>query len=78
MEDVGDERFALEQAERNRLRLGVEQADNEAPNLRLRLRATDAVQAIEVEAVEQRAVNPFLQLLIVASGERPLRPCVGR
>ncbi len=66
VEDVGDQRFALEQAERNRLSLGVEQPDDQAADLRLGLRPADAIQAIEIEAVEERAVDLLLELLVVA------------
>ena len=74
VEDVGDERFALEQAERNGLRLGVEQPDDQPADLGLGLRPADAVQAIEIEAVQQRAVDAALSAPGNGAVERPLRP----
>jgi hypothetical protein len=65
VEDVGDERFAFEQAERRRPRLGVEQRRDEAADLGLRLRAADTGQPVEVQPVEQRAVDALLALLVV-------------
>ena len=64
VEDIGDQRFPLEQTERNRLHLRIEQADDDAAQLRLGLFAADPLQAVEVQPVEQRAVNPFLELVI--------------
>ena len=42
VEDVGDQRFALEQAERRRLALALEHPDDQAPDLRLGVLALDA------------------------------------
>ena len=66
MKNVGDQRFALEQAERNRLGFRVEQSDDEAPDLRFGLGPADAIQAIQIQAVEKRAVDLFLEILVVA------------
>ena len=49
--------LALEQAERRRLALAVEQADDQAADFRLGILALDARQPLEVQAVEQLLVN---------------------
>ena len=67
MKDIGDQRFALEETERNLCFLRIEQADDHAAHLGLGLFAADPLQAIEVQPVEQRAVNPLLELVIVVS-----------
>ena len=45
VQDVGDQRFALEQAERRRLALALEQADDQALDLRLGVLALDAFES---------------------------------
>ena len=42
VQDVGDQRIALEQAERRRLALALEQAEDQAADLRLGILALDA------------------------------------
>ena len=46
-------------------RLGVEQRDDQAADLRLGLGAADAGQPVEVQPVEQRAVDALLAVLVV-------------
>ena len=65
VEHVGHERFALRHAERSGGRLRVQEGGNEAADLGLRLLTADAVQPVEVQPVEQGAVQALLGLLIV-------------
>ena len=65
VQHVGDQAVALEQAERRRLTLAIQQADDQAPNLGLGVLALDPVQALEVEPAEQFLMDTALESLIV-------------
>ena len=58
VEHVGDEVFALEQAERRGLRLGLDHRDDQVADLRLRFPAAYPRQPLEVQAIQQLLVNP--------------------
>ena len=65
VEDVDRHRLALVEAERRRLGLGLEQAQDQRPDLGLGLIARDAGQALEVEPVQQLLVDLRLDRLVV-------------
>ena len=54
--------IALEQAERRGLALALEQADDQAADLRLSILTLDARQPLEIQAAEQLLMNAALQL----------------
>ena len=64
VQHVGDDAFALVEAERRLVALPVEHAADQRANLRLGVLALDAGQAIEIEPVEQILVDAALQFLI--------------
>ena len=65
VEDLDDQRVALELAEGRRLRFDVQHRVDEAANLRLGVLAADARQSIEMEPVQQVLVHPPLQALVL-------------
>ena len=64
VEDVDDERLALGQRERRRLVAALDDLEDDAANLRLRLLLSHLRQPLEVQPVEQIVVDPGLQVLI--------------
>ena len=73
VEDVGDQRLALEQAQRRRRALALDHADDQAADLRLRVFAPHPRQPIEIEPVQQLLVDAALQILIVRCSAYPRR-----
>ena len=67
VEDVGDQRFALEEAQRRRRALALDHADDQAADLRFRILAAHPRQAIEIQPVQQLLVDAAFQILIVAA-----------
>ncbi len=65
VKDIGDERLAFRETQRRLLFFGIEQADDQAAQLGFRLRASDPVQSIEVQPVEQRKVHALLERVVV-------------
>ena len=65
VQHVDDQRIALEQAQRRRLALPVEQAVDEAPDLGLGIFALHARQALEIQSTEQFLVDTSLERLIL-------------
>jgi hypothetical protein len=71
VQHVADEALPLQQAERRRSRFIADHFHDEIADLGLGLLAGDAVQALEIQAIQELLVDPGLQLLIVAlSGVR--------
>ena len=69
MQDVGDQRIALEQAQRRCLTLPFQQTQNEALDFRLCVLSPHFRQALEVETPEQLVVDAALQILIFAGSD---------
>ena len=65
VDDVGDQRFALEQAQRHGGALALDHADDQTPDLGLRRLARNPRQPVQVEPVQQILVDPAFQLLVV-------------
>ena len=63
VEHVRRQRFALEQAQRNRLALAVEDRADDASNLGLGVQSGDLRQPIEIQPVEKLLMDAPLQLL---------------
>ena len=66
MQDVGDQRVALEQAQRRRLALALEQPENQALDLRLGVLTPHLREPFQVQASEQLVVDASLELLVFA------------
>ena len=64
VDHIGDERLSLEQAERGRVRLLLQHADDEAADFRFCILAAYARQPLEVQPVQQLLVDPGLDLLV--------------
>ena len=65
VQDVTDERLAFEETQRDLVALGVEHPQDHAANLGLRLFAAHAVEALQVESVQQPLVDAALQFLVL-------------
>ena len=65
VDDVRDQRLALEEAERHRGALALDHPDDEIADFRLGVLAPHPRQPLEVEPVQQILVNAALQLLVV-------------
>ena len=67
VEDVGDQGFALEQAQRRRRALALDHADDQAADLGLGVLPPHPREAVKIEPVQQILMDPALQILIVAA-----------
>ena len=64
MQDVGDDRFTLEEAQWCLVAFAIEHAANQGPNLGLGVFAPYTRQTVKIQSIEQILVNAALQLLI--------------
>ena len=71
VEDVDDQRLALGQAERRRLVAALDDLEDDAADLGLRLLLAHLRQPLEVQAVQQIVVDPGLQVLVAAAAGGP-------
>src|SRR5262249_5850118 len=65
VQDVGDKRVALEEAERRVVTFAFEEAKDQILDLRLGVLALDAREALEIEPPEQLVMDAPLQLVIL-------------
>ncbi len=65
VEDVADQRLALDEAERHGLGLVVDHRDDQRADLGLGVLAADAAEAVQIQPVEQVVMNAALELLIL-------------
>jgi hypothetical protein len=64
-QDVGDQLLSLEQAQRRRLRLGVEHRRNQSADLGLGVLAANHGEPVEIQPVQQIRVNPAFDFLVL-------------
>ena len=76
VQHVGDERLALEKAERSGRELRFDDDGDDSPNLRLRVLTLHAREPLEIQAVQQLLMNLCLEALIVSGlGSRRCGRC---